>query len=53
MLRTDTNWKVVSKFGLVALAAGSLSLRRARREGVQNKLELVQGRIMGQILLLG
>lgn len=34
VLRTDTNWEVASKFGFVALAAGSLSNRRAHGEGV-------------------
>lgn len=42
VLRTDTNWEVVSRFVLVALAAGCLFPRRAHREGVQNEHKLVR-----------
>lgn len=33
MVITDSNWEVVSKFAFVALAAGSLSHKRAHGEG--------------------
>lgn len=48
VLRTDTNWEVVSKFGFVALAAGSRSRRRAQGKEYKTSTTWCRGEWQGR-----